>query len=223
MSDENKEKFKTYSSYEDINEVCFKFEYICEFDTFIQEKEYKMAENIEANIRDDFANMKSFINEIAICETIIRPIVSDVARANNLPLFSHAKFEYDKSLGLTGTLDYLLAPLLAKGSSLFTNPVVCLGEAKRDDFIKGWAQVSAEMIAAQKLNGNEDVPIYGLVSTGIMWQFGCLKNKNFTIDTNPISAPRQLDKVLNVLNWMFCEARKNADTLAKLKNNNKTA
>jgi len=95
--------------------------------------------------------------------------------------------------------------------------VVCLGEAKKDDFVQGWAQVSAEMIAAQKLNDNEDIPIYGLVSTGELWKFGVLKNKIFTIDSNSISAPLFLNKVLNILNWMFCEARKNADTLEKLK------
>jgi len=78
------------------------------------------------------------------------------------------------------------------------------------------------MIAAQKLNGNKDVPIYGLVSTGVMWQFGVLKDKIITIHSTSFAAPGQLDKVLNILNWMFCEARKNADTLAKLKNN-KTA
>ncbi len=217
MCEENKEKFRTYSSYEDINEVCKIFDYMYEYDSFVQEKEYKMAEVTEANIREDFANMKNFINEIVICEAILRPILADVARKNNLPLFSHCKLEYDKNIGLNGVPDYFLAPLISKGASMWTTPVVCLGEAKKDDFVQGWAQVSAEMIAAQKLNDNEDIPIYGLVSTGELWKFGVLKNKIFTIDSNSISAPLFLNKVLNILNWMFCEARKNADTLEKLK------
>ncbi len=95
---------------------------------------------------------------------------------------------------------------------------MCLGEAKKDDFVQGWAQVSAEMIAAQKLNKNENIPIYGLVSTGELWKFGMLKNKTFTIDNNSQAAPADLQKILNILNWMFCEARKNADTLERLKN-----
>ncbi len=215
MCEENKQK--TFSSFNEIDEVCDIFGYIYENDSFIQEKEYKMAENIESNLREDFTHLKNFINEIAICECIIRPILADVARANKLPLFSHPKFDYDKSVGLTGVPDYILAPEKSKGGRRFTTPVVCLGEAKKDDFVKGWGQVAAEMIAAQKLNDNEDIPIYGLVSTGKNWEFGFLKNKKFMIHPTSFAAPGQLDKVLNILNWMFCEARKNADTLERLK------
>jgi len=43
MCEENKEKFRTYSSYEDINEVCKIFDYMYEYDSFVQEKEYKMG------------------------------------------------------------------------------------------------------------------------------------------------------------------------------------
>ncbi len=218
MCEENNNKQKTFSSFKEIDEVCDIFGYMYECDTFVQEKEYKMADNIESNIREDFAEMKNFANEIAICECIIRPILADVARANKLPLFSHPKFDYDKSIGLTGVPDYLLAPTKSKGNKNFTSAVVCLGEAKKDDFVQGWAQVSAEMIAAQKLNKNENIPIYGLVSTGELWKFGMLKNKTFTIDNNSQAAPADLQKILNILNWMFCEARKNADTLERLKN-----
>ncbi len=85
-------------------------------------------------------------------------------------------------------------------------------------------QVGAEMVAAHKLNGeeNKDIIIYGLVSSGKSWEFGKLENKLFSIDPNSQAAPADLQKVLNILNWMFCEARKNADTLAEFKKN-KTA
>ncbi len=213
MSEEN---YRTYSSYESIEEVCDIFGYICQSGEFVQEKEYKMNEYFESVLRIDFADMKNFVNEIVICEAILRPILSNVARANDLPLFSHVRFDYNKEMGLSGESDYLLAPARAKGSSRFTTPVVCLGEAKRDNFIKGWGQVSAEMIAAQKLNENEDVPIYGLVSTGKSWEFGYLKNKTFTIDTNSLIAPKHLNEVLNSVNWIFSEARKNVDLIKKL-------
>ncbi len=217
MCEEKKEKFRTYSSYEDIEDVCDIFGYICQPGEFIQEKEYKMNAYFEKELREDFVDMKNFVNEFVICESILRPILSTVSKANNLPLWSHIKFEYDKELGLSGEPDYFLAPARVKGSKRFTTPVVCLGEAKKDNFDRGWGQVGAEMIAAQKLNGQEEIPIYGLVSTGKTWQFGFLKNKIFTIDSTSFAAPGQLDKVLNILNWMFCEARKNADTLEKLK------
>ncbi len=133
MSDKN---LKTYSSFADINEVCETFDYMYEYDTFIQEKEYKMAEVTEANIRYDFANLKNFVNEFVICESILRPILSDVARTNDLPLFSHIKLEYDKDLGLSGEPNYFLAPLTSKGASSFTTPVVCLVESRNNVDIK---------------------------------------------------------------------------------------
>ncbi len=86
---------KTFSSFNDINEVCSIFDYVCEYDTFVQEKEYKMNDYYERVLREDFANMKNFINEFVICESIIRPILADVARSNDLPLFSHTKLEYN--------------------------------------------------------------------------------------------------------------------------------
>jgi hypothetical protein len=39
-------------------------------------------------------------------------------------------------------------------------------EAKKDNFNEGWAQVLAEMIAAQIFNGNEPIEVYGIVTTG---------------------------------------------------------
>ena len=74
--------------------------------------------------------------------------------------------------------------------------------------MKGWGQVCAEMIAAQKLNGNENIPIYGLVSTGFVWQFAYLKGRKITVDTDLLTAPKHLNEVLNSLNWVFCEAKK---------------
>ncbi len=213
------EKFRTYSSYEDIDEVCEIFDYIYTCNRFVEEKEFILNEHVNMTLRDDFGDLRNFVNEFVICECFIRPILAEVARENEILLWSHIKFEYNKKMGLSGEPDYFLASSIMENGRKFGTPVVCLGEAKKDNFDRGWGQVSAEMIAAQKLNNNEDVPIYGLVSTGRSWQFGVLKNKTFTIDSNFYSAPGQLDEVLNILNWMFCEARKNADTLEELKNN----
>ncbi len=212
---EDTSKNKTFSSFDEIEEVCDIFGYTVQPGYFIQEKEYVLNEYFEKTLRADFFDMKNFVNEFTICESIIRPILADVARNNDLPLFSHIKLEYDKKLGLTGEPDYFLAPTLEKGGKKYTTPVVCVGEAKRDNFVKGWAQVGAEMIAAQKLNANEEVPIYGLVSTGKIWEFGILQNKKIIIDTNAHAAPANLNKVLNTLNWVFSEARKNVDILKK--------
>ncbi len=165
---------------------------------------------IEENLKD---NMSS-LNEYVICERLISPIINLVANENDLPVWSHVPFEVDKERGLTGTPDYIFA--LAKRARMrFKPPIACLGEAKKDDFIQGWGQTSAEMVAAQIANKNTKIPIYGLVTNGILWQFGKLEENKFTIEEKSISAAN-LQKVFNILNWLFGEAKKNADILLEI-------
>jgi hypothetical protein len=40
------------------------------------------------------------------------------------------------------------------------------------NFNEGWAQILSEMIAAQIVNENQSLDIYGVVSTGSFWEFG---------------------------------------------------
>ena len=66
-------------------------------------------------------------------------------------------------------------------------------EAKKNDFEQGWGQCLAELVAAQKINDAPDVPVYGIVSDGIQWQFGHLigdvftqNRTNFSVDNLPV-------------------------------------
>jgi hypothetical protein len=79
-------------------------------------------------------------------------------------------------------------------------PSLCVIEAKRDDFEKGWAQAMAEMVASSLLDAKI---CYGIVTTGKIWEFGKLENNVFTIDPISISATDNLPKTFNTLNWMF--------------------
>ncbi len=203
-------KEKTFSSFESIQEVCRIFDYDYEMKPFIEEKFFKINEYLESSLREEFNDDKNMVNEFVICEALLRPILSAVARENKIPLWSHIKFEYDKSVGLSGEADYFLAP---KEKGTFSTPILCVAEAKKENFTKGWAQVAAEMIASQKKNKDSETIIYGLVSTGEIWKFAKLKGSFFTIDPNSHAAPAEFQKIFNILNWMFCEARKNADIL----------
>ena len=62
-------------------------------------------------------------------------------------------------------------------------------EATKNDFEQGWRQCLAELVAAQKINDNEQIPVYGIVTDGNLWQFSKLfvqvftqNRENFTID-----------------------------------------
>ncbi len=209
----------SYTSFKDIDEVCDKFDCYVKQELFIKKKEFKINDFFEKKLKDNYGILGVFVNEISICERIISPILELVACENNLPLWSHCPLNVDESLNLNGSPDYILAPT-SKGGGRFTTPVVCLVEAKRDDFISGWAQVAAEMIASQKKNNNIDIPIFGLVSSGKVWEFGMLQKNQFLINKDNYLAPKELNDIFNILNWMFGEARKNADKLAEFANNN---
>ena len=70
---------------------------------------------------------------------------------------------------LIGTADYLIAPKRA----YLAYPLLCVTEAKRDDFEQGRTQCVAEMIACRDNNHREafDTDVYGIVSNGQGWQF----------------------------------------------------
>ena len=58
------------------------------------------------------------------------------------------------------------------------------------------------MIAAQRLNGEHQIIIYGIVSNGATWQFGKLENGTFTRNMTPFTI-YELDKLFSAVNFVF--------------------
>jgi hypothetical protein len=85
-----------------------------------------------------------------------------------------------------------------------------LVEAKQDNFETGWAQCLAEMIAAQRLNGEYKIIIFGIVSNGVTWQFGKLEGEQFTRNSTYYTI-QDLDKLFRAVNFIFkqCEIQLN--------------
>lgn len=71
-------------------------------------------------------------------------------------------------------------------------------------------QYLAEMIAAQRLNGEYQIIIFGIVSNGATWQFGKLESDNFTRNITPFTI-YELDKLFAAVNFVFqqCEIQLN--------------
>ena len=65
--------------------------------------------------------------------------------------------------------DFVVAPKRA----YLANPLLCVADAKKDDFAKGRVQCLAEMAACRWSNRQRgvEVEIYGIVSNGQAWQF----------------------------------------------------
>lgn len=161
---------------------------------------------ISDTFRDDLAFTVQEFNvegsEYGVCEAIIFPILKTVYRhyRDSFVLWSHTTLTYDSNL--TGIPDYILASRSPLGKRIFKQPYFVAIEAKRDDFIKGWGQCLAEMVAIQKLNNNPDRIVYGIVSNGAVWQFGMLRHQVFTKDTASYTMS-DLDRLMAAVNALF--------------------
>jgi hypothetical protein len=100
---------------------------------------------------------------------------------------------------LVGVADYLLAP----NRAYLETPLLCVVEAKRDDFDRGAAQCIAEMVACRWLNPRERHAgdVFGIVSNGQVWQFFRLTTSGQLLESPPLSAAR-LPDLLGALDYV---------------------
>ena len=79
---------------------------------------------------------------------------------------------------------------------------------KNDNIKNGLGQCIAEMLAAQLFNQqeqNEIQIVYGVVTTGTIWQFLKLKDKTVEIDLKEYHLP-EIDKILGILRMSLNQA-----------------
>jgi hypothetical protein len=192
----------SFESYQSIAQVMEEFQ-ITKIDRDFLEP---LPLEISDVFREDLAfTLKAFnVNEseYGVCEAVIFPILKTVYRHyyDAFVLWSHKTLTYDSNL--TGIPDYILASRSPLGKEIFKQPYFVAIEAKRDDFIKGWGQCLAEMVAIQKLNDNPDQIVYGMVSNGALWQFGMLHHQVFTKDTTNYTVS-ELDRLMAAVNALF--------------------
>jgi hypothetical protein len=105
---------------------------------------------------------------------------------------------------LTGYVDYLIAPF----DRMPTFPLLCVVEAKKDNFERGGAQCLAEMYACrwQNTQAGLDQPVYGIVSNGHAWQFYQLR-ENQVLESATYGTANQAD-LLGALDYMLGECEK---------------
>ncbi|NJM56405.1 MAG: hypothetical protein HC857_01595 [Synechococcales cyanobacterium RU_4_20] len=145
-------------------------------------------------------------SEYAICENMIAPILKEVWKSfrQDLLLWSHEFLRYDDRLN--GILDYLLAKRSPLGKIILDQPYLLVVEAKQDNFDEGWGQCLAAMLAAQKLNdqleSTQGILLNGIVSNGEVWQFGQLKDMQFT-QHNRVYLFQDLDALYSMVYAVF--------------------
>ncbi|MBW4561138.1 MAG: hypothetical protein KME32_08240 [Mojavia pulchra JT2-VF2] len=140
-------------------------------------------------------------SEKARSEMIISPILLDLRRQLNdqINLFSGVEFNVDATQGLNGICDFIITRSPEK--LIITAPVIIIVEAKKENIPAGLGQCVAEMLAAKIFNertGNENLAIYGTVTTGSIWQFLKLENQAIHIDLSEYYL-RDVNKILGIL------------------------
>ena len=143
-------------------------------------------------------------SEISICENFISPIIRHIARKHQHINIWSREFNLKVDDKLCGTPDYLFSYTEKQSSPSRNMPLICVSEAKIDDFTTAWGQTLAEMLACSKKYPN--MIIYGFASNGEMWQFAKLANNVFTQDINAYNLTTQTEKIAGLLNHIFTEA-----------------
>jgi hypothetical protein len=143
----------------------------------------------------------SLLSEKARSEFIVAPILLEVREAlhHTISIYSGVRLDVSPEEGLQGVCDFIIA----KSPPLPTlqAPLIIMVEAKKNDIEEGLGQCAAEMIAAQRFNQEEDpnnTLIYGVVTTGELWQFLQLEDKNLHIEPTRIYI-EHIDKILGIL------------------------
>jgi hypothetical protein len=115
----------------------------------------------------------------------------------SLKAWKGEKLESDSARGaadylITRNLDYSEAPML------------CVAEAKKDDFDQGLAQCLVEMQACQWMNQQigKTIEVFGIVTNAEGWKFYKLSTQNQVYETE-LYAFRNLPEILGALNMIF--------------------
>jgi hypothetical protein len=170
---------------------------------------FPLSEEFMKDLEYSLGMKKPNPSEIAVSENFISPIMRVVARHHPNLIFWSREYYLKVDENLCGTPDYLFSytkvpKRMAKGM-----PLVCVSEAKIDDFTYAWGQTLAEMVACQKKF--PEMLIYAWASNGELWQFGKLEGNVLTQHSESYSVARNTEEIAGILNWIFTEAVRNAE------------
>ncbi len=120
-----------------------------------------------------------------------------MAHFEELKVWKEAGLQTDT---VTGVLDYLIAPQ----GTIYQSPLLCVVEAKKDDFEKGMAQCLVEMYACRDFNKGVNIDIYGIVTNAIHWDFYKLTSKNEAYKS-PAYSEIHLEEILGILHFILTQ------------------
>jgi hypothetical protein len=146
-------------------------------------------------------------NEYLASENFVTPILRAAWKPYVLKMnyWSHQSIKYDDDL--SGVPDYMFTQLKGRQYEILSYPILTTVEAKAENFVEGWAQCSAQMLACQKLNTKGNATVFGIVTTGKTWEFGKMEGDIITKEPTSYGIDN-LQKLMNVLSYILAEAAK---------------
>lgn len=191
-----------FSDYKHISQVQQDFKIIYREESFISVLDIGPS----AAFIEEFTFNKEYFDlyssEGSRSELIILPVLREVYKtyAKQYSLWIQKTVSYDQKL--TGTPDYLIAARSPLGKTVLEKPLLAVAEAKKNDFEQGWGQCAAELLAAQKINDNPNLPVYGIVTDGRFWEFGKLAGNDFFQNAEAYSIDN-LPRLFGALHFIF--------------------
>ena len=202
-----------FGSYKTIGAVVKEFQITYTESNFVEPLPFMVSdyfrEDLQLMMREGVVDNSEF----AICENLIYPLLKEVWKhyRSKFLLWSHQSLNYDEKL--SGFPEYILARRSPLGKVVFDRPYFMLVEAKQDNFEAAWGQCIAEMIAAQRLNAELDIPIFGITSNGSFWQIGKLEGNVFTRNLAPYTL-YEIDHLASAINYIFRECELKLDAIS---------
>ena len=169
-----------FSDFKTVSEVLEAFQITYRENDFVKGEEASLSEYFLEDFEWTRRHVDVFASEGARCEAAIFPVLKEVYKpyAARYALWIKKSISYSETL--SGTPAYFVSTKSALGRPGIGKPLVILVEAKKNDFEVGWGQCLAALVAAQRINGDANFPVYGIVTDGIWWQFGRLIGDAFT-------------------------------------------
>jgi hypothetical protein len=145
-------------------------------------------------------------SEGAASQALIFPILFEVWKSfrDHLLLLSQESLKGDDEL--CGVVDFLVCKKSLHGEIEPELPFLVIGEAKNDEFYRGWGQALSAMVAVQRQNGELSRTIFGIATNGRYWEFGKLEDNTFVLDMQPFS-PSDLDSLMAALHFVFAACK----------------
>ena len=196
-----------FSDFKSVEQVLQKYPLKFRRESFLPEVTMTLPPQFLNDIKFSLETQAVGESESFFRESFIFPFLNKAWQQHRqLKLWINRSLVYDAEL--FGEPDYLIS-MWPEGviDRIVNKPMLAVVEAKKQDFESGWGQCLAAMLACQRLNNEHPVTIYGIVTTGLTWQFAKLEQEIFTQDLFSYSIDTP-SKVLGLLNHILGECEK---------------